>query len=1165
MRLTHIKLAGFKSFVDATTIPVKGQLVGVVGPNGCGKSNIIDAVRWVLGESSARHLRGDSMQDVIFNGSSARSPVSRASVELTFDNQLGRANGQWAQYAGISVKRVVQRSGESSYYINNSHVRRRDVVDVFLGTGLGPRAYAIIEQGMISRIIDAKPEELRTFLEEAAGVSLYKERRKESENRLRDTRQNLARVADAQHELRQHLNRLESQAEVAAEYRRLQQAIAMAGHALTLVRKQSAAARWEKAQRDVERVVNLIEAETAALRRAESDLEHIRSEHHAASDAAHRAQGEMYAANADIARLEQEAAHRSDRKSQLQRQWDALNAQTEELRAAVEQTKQQRIALELDNAKADTARANAAAHLREISKQLPEVDKAFQEMRSVHEKRVSQQSALRQSLSIEETHVFHGRRSIEQARARIQRLEQERQRLAPIDQAALEQMRARERDLKTEIDKHQRALEALRDDLHTRRDASRRAQQRIETHVRESAGAEAERAALEKIQRPVSSESLAAWVKRVGLDDAQRLWQQLTIEPGWELTMETALEGRLDALAIASLDEMPADPPASLSLIERGQNNEMTAPESLGPFRPLASVIKAANGLASIQPWLAHHFIVDDMTQALAARDSLPEDAVALTREGHQITRHTLQLHGKSGDGGKLVRKRRIEQLDVQIGASNVALNTARDEQRNLNEAIVELEKSVRTLEHDLASARSAEHALTLEINQQRQRDEHIRRRQTELDRELRTLTESLENDETALEEADIARQQLEAELDALNQTLTTSAQHMAEAQQQLDALRRQIHDAEKEAREAEYRCRTVAQTLESLAQREATHAQALLRAEQNRQDVGEQLAAIDLAEVSRALEGAVAQRFTLEASLAEASRQLAEITHAMEKREADRLRAEQQLHPLRDKLERARLAEQEIRILFDQLNAQLKAADVDEAALANSLSSEDSETNINLRLADLQQALDALGAVNLAAFEELKAGREREAYVDAQLADLTDAIETLETAIQRIDRETRDRLQQTFDTVNRNFTALFQSVFGGGSANLALTGEEILDAGVAIHAQPPGKKNASIHLLSGGEKALTALSLVFALFQLNPAPFCLLDEVDAPLDDSNTERYCELVKKLAAHTQFIFVSHNKVAMEMGDELIGITMAEPGVSRVVSVDIESVGDFAAAI
>ncbi|MCX7962419.1 MAG: chromosome segregation protein SMC [Burkholderiales bacterium] len=1157
MRLTQIRLSGFKSFVDPTVIHLPGNLVGVVGPNGCGKSNVIDAVRWVLGEMRAAALRGDSMQDVIFNGAANRQPLARAAVELLFDNSLGRIGGPWSRYAEISVKRVIQRDGESSYFINGTPVRRRDITDMFLGTGLGPRAYAIIEQGMISRVIEARPEELRVFLEEAAGVSRYRERRKETERRLADTRENLARVTDIRAELGAQIEKLEAQAKVAARYRELQQELRVKQQLLWYLRRRDAAAERARHAEAIARTEAALEAETAQLRALEGRLAQARSAHDEAAERLNAAQAALYGANAEVARHEAELRHAEAAR-------ESLAARRRERRAQLDSAREQRAQLtqslhawvarhaERRDAAARTAEASAAETAR-----LPQAERAY---RAAQEQLAAARAALAReegAAQLEEQAAVHLRRALESLEARRARLQAELAELVEPPADAIAESEARIAALGAAIAEAQRALEQAHEEAAAAEAAKAQAARALEQAVRAHAAAAAQRDTLVQVQAQAEANApLAEWLERKGLAALPRLWQRIRIEPGWETAVESVLRERLHALEAGEAAALRAlgdeAPPVKASFYAP---SDLPAP--VPPAASLAAKVHCADAALAhaVGEWLAGAIVCEGRPDA-SALAALAPGAFYVDRAGHRYTAHTLALHAPdAADAGMLARQAEIDALEGRVAELARAAQAARAHLAACDAALAE---RLAALEH--ARARIAEHererhaseiaALTL-----RQARERWRERSAQIQRELGEIAEAQAADEARLAAAGAALARLAANIAGARDALAEAQAAYDAAAAALAEQRERAASAERAAQEARFAEREAAAKIGELDGAVKLIDAQIDAAEREAARLDAELARDPIPALRDALAAAVEARLAREQSLAEARATLEAAASALRALDEERLRRQAACAPLRESLEELRLKEQAARLSLEQFAAQLAESGADEAQLAQAEAGAPRPASLQTEIARAAQALADLGAVNLAALEELAAARERKQFLDAQSADLEEAAKTLEDAIRRIDRETRELLRETFDAVNGHFGTLFPQLFGGGEARLVLTGEEILDAGVQVVAQPPGKRNSTIHLLSGGEKALTAIALVFALFQLNPAPFCLLDEVDAPLDDANTLRFCELVKRMSAQTQFLFITHNKITMEMASHLIGVTMPESGVSRVVAVDV----------
>jgi chromosome segregation protein len=1162
LRLSHIKLAGFKSFVDPTHIPLPGQLVGVVGPNGCGKSNVIDAVRWVLGESSARHLRGETMQDVIFNGSGERKPTHRASVELVFDNSLGKAAGAWSKYSEISVKRVLERDGESAYFINNLHVRRKDVADIFLGTGLGGRAYAIIEQGMISRIVEARPEELRTFLEEAAGISKYRERRRETELRLEDTRENLARVDDIVQELTKQLEHLEGQAEVAARYRTLEAELKLTQQLLWLLRRQDAANQRNRLNREMEQVALQLEAETARLRELEVTLEQSRQAHYASSDTVHAAQGALYEVNAEAARLEQALAHQRDSQRRVESQ---LRAVQEEHSQGEREDVQLRDALHAQQEALSQARdllQQRKGEHESLSAALPEAEAEAARTRAEVEGAQQQAARCEQAIQVETTRHEHAERVLSQLEQRRQRLENEQAELERAKPEGLEQVERELADLQYQYETKRERLSEVEEALPESEAAHRTAANAAEVAAREVGALEARCTALELLQRQVSrSGEMHAWLDDHQLDGFGRLWQGLRVEPGWEDALEAVLRERLNGIAMDDLQRaagwLDQPPPGKVSFFQKGAGP--TSATELAGRKPLLSLISCADPSVAmvLSDWLDRVYVVRDAAEGFAERASLPAGAILVCPQGHVFTRNSASFHAADSEvHGILARQREIEELRRKHEVLEQEANRLRAGARQAHEDLQQRRDEALELREQAEDLQQQCHDLQLDHVRLSEQAERALQRSSQLERELEEIHLEVERERTQRDAAVETRERLQSELIELRHRLNVAREADHAASVLLTGKRQAVQAAHTHLQEADFQDRVASQKIADIERSLHALAEKQARLASSAEALTLELAGLDDTPIQTELNRALELRLEREGTLAQAREALDQAERVLKDTEQQRLSCEQRLNPLRDRLGELRLKEQEARLAEDNFAQQLAEVGADEEQLAARVEKGMRPNALQGDINRLGEEIAALGAVNLAALEELQAARERKAYLDSQSRDLREAVETLESAIRRIDKETRERLQGTFDNVNENLVQMFPALFGGGEARLVMTGEEILDAGLQIVARPPGKKNSSIHLLSGGEKALTALSLVFSLFQLNPAPFCLLDEVDAPLDDTNTERFCDLVRKMSQNTQFLFISHNKITMEMAAQLVGITMPEQGVSKVVAVDIE---------
>jgi chromosome segregation protein len=1158
MRLTSIKLAGFKSFVDPTTISLPGQLVGIVGPNGCGKSNVIDAVRWVLGESKASALRGESMEDVIFNGAGDRKPVARASVELIFDNAAGRAAGQWSQYAELSVKRVLQRDVGSSYYINNQPVRRRDILDVFLGTGLGPRAYAVIEQGMISRIIEAKPEELRVFLEEAAGVSRYKERRKETESRLSDTKENLSRVHDIQTELTTQVERLEGQAKVAARYRELEKEKHDSQVVLYALRRDEAGKQRDTAMKVLSENETAFIAKETELQSLATQIEGIRQDVFTKNEAQHKAQGAFYEINSEVGRIEQQLVYERDRSQRL-----VADIETRQNKIAWSEEETSRLNEAIVTAEEESAQA-AAKHESQLSlvetatAALPLAETALRAAATALADVQQGIAALDSEGQIYALKKTAAEKAISQLDMRIQRLTQEKNSINAPGQLGFD-------EITEELESEQAELEASEERAMEAEAAAESSEGDRESLREAMESASRAFAELQNRQRFIADEQakfdrggegkLNEWLQQKGVGNA-RFWSLLKVEAGWEDAVEAVLRDRLNAAFTKDLQGAATwgVPPTRLTLV---QSTASASAQSVVADSLLAKLSSAeSHVMAACANWLHGVKAADTLDAALHQRGALAAGEVIVTKQGHIVTAtSTTYFAPDENVHGAMARRRELEELTDKLAIAQDAHKKASSEYNEAERAYQHAKTEAVQRRGAIASIQRRVHDLTVERMQLEQSRKAALARAQAIDAEIADINIQKETDLAIVQEQIEGQAVVEGKKHDLHADREVKRGMRNEADVVLVKAREALRAAEITVRDMMYAEKTATERVQSLKrQLESTRQQANeLQSEIAR--LKEQQSSILLAPIESSLQGLLTTRTDREAHLKAARDDVEAINAAQRELEEKRMSMERELDPIRKKIEDARVKQASAEANLQQAAEQLEALHFDEAWLVGALERAPRANELQKTIVRLDNDILQLGAVNLAALDELSQASERKQYLDAQAGDLNDAVQTLEDAIRRIDRETRAQLQETYDKVNSQFGILFPTLFGGGQAKLVLTGDEILDAGIQVVAQPPGKRNASIHLLSGGEKALTATALVFALFQLNPAPFCLLDEVDAPLDDPNTERFCRLVRQMSAATQFLFISHNKIAMEMAEQLIGVTMNEPGVSRIVGVDV----------
>ncbi|HXH55641.1 MAG TPA: chromosome segregation protein SMC [Gammaproteobacteria bacterium] len=1161
MRLDKIKLAGFKSFVDPTVLELRSPLVAVVGPNGCGKSNIIDAIRWVMGESSAKNLRGESMADVIFNGSSTRKPVGQATIELVFDNSDGSLGGEYARFAEISIKRQGTRDGQSAYFLNGTRCRRKDITDVFLGTGLGPRSYAIIEQGMISRVIEARPEELRAFFEEAAGISLYRKRRHETEIRMRHTRENLERLSDLRQELEKQLERLKRQSESAVRYQEYK-----IEH--DRLEAELAALRWQvynqKLQERAAEIRNLsigLEEKLAMRTSLDLALEKQRILHTEKMDSWKIEQAEYYDLGTQIARIEQALQYHRERETALESDF-SLTEQSyqragEQQRADEDRLSALKVAFENLEPNLESAKDFLE---KSLSVQI-EADEAMRNWNQSFEAFQQAAENPQRTAEVEKARIEQLERQSRDAKAQLDRLQRE---YADIDVARLEQNIAaleEERLEKTSTTNSASTLGVISTALIEARDLIATKNQRLDAlrgQLQTGLGRLASLEALQQAALGKTNDVVQGWLKSHNLLEAERLGQVLSVEPGYERAVETVLGSALEALcvpgipAIAALvGELPSGNLAFIgadSFLDRGADHA-NRPDSL------ASKIKTDYSMDAL---FAGITVTDELLDALNKQKSLKAGESVVTREGIWLGSNWLKVfRGNDGHSGVLAREAELKALTAliemhrsEIADIEVALAAAREEIANLEQKREECHQAQQ------AEARIL-NELTSKISTDRARLEHQRTRMARLLSESADQRQKLD---LAEEETAISRLHLQTALDAMEGF--TKQRVLLQAER--DNLRDVVRNANQNASEAKEKAHALALKEQTLVTQIKAIAEGLQRLEQQQEVIEERKIALQT-QLQALNEPKILDRMRLDELLEKhviAEDLVNQSRTALDALELEGRSLEKQRNVLEADAQRFRSELEEVKMDWQAIEVRCQTIQEqfgETANIAQVLQTVPLEATEPVWAESLEQVtkrIERLGAINMAAIEEYQSESERKLYLDSQNKDLTEALETLENAIRKIDKETRERFKDTFDKVNTQFKILFPILFGGGQANLELMGEDILEAGVTVMARPPGKRNSSIHLLSGGEKALTAVALVFAIFQLNPAPFCLLDEVDAPLDDANVVRFCDLVKKLSETVQFIFISHNKLAMEIAHHLVGVTMKEPGVSRLVSVDVE---------
>ena len=1172
MRLSRIKIAGFKSFVDPTDIKLPSQLVGIVGPNGCGKSNTIDAVRWVMGESSAKHLRGDSMDDVIFVGSSTRKPVGQASVELVFDNSDGSLGGEYAAYSEISIRREVARDGQSKYALNNTRCRRRDIRDIFMGTGLGPRSYAIIEQGMISRLIDAKPEDMRVYLEEAAGISKYKERRRETELRISHTRDNLDRLDDLREEVDKQLAHLKRQASTAEKYQAFKaEERQKRGELLVLRRRELEGARDEKALKIAE-MERELEGEVSQLRAAESAIELARGQQSEASDMFSTVQAEFYRIGSDVARIEQTIEHtretRHQQSSELADVDRNLTESTAHLRDDTARIAQISEAMDTDQPAFDLLAESqklSAEHLLRAETELQE----WQQRNDAFNKRFAQSSEVAQ---VERSRIEQFERGAAASDTRLRRLREEREGL-DLDavKALIEEQLAQQMEAADEEQQLKDALTHASDRQQQQKTAIRQCSDELD-QLRSSAQSGLGRlASLEALQQAAlepDSSAADGWLSANELDQAPRLAQSMSAEPGWERAVELVLGPHLEAVCVddeALLDRFLSDvPEAQLTLVKTTQHGTQptTPPATPALAQSLASKV---SGNLPLQELLHGVCVAENLAEAMQIRFQLANHESVVTREGLWMGKSWIRVALADAEDSVLLRETQISELKTELASLEARLQSSQSQLDELTEQHNELETRRETQLHGFNDAVRQHSRISSELAASRQTLEQGERRVRALSEEITDCEQSHEQEQLQLEEARAHRLEALEQLEAFEAEKQRIAQEHETLKTNLASAREQ-RDADRDAGQE------LAIRVESMRSTRAATEQNLMRMQARieqlteRQSTLNAMLASDDEDPLLALEAGLKQNLDLrlnsETALRTAREQLDTIEARLREHEQARQKHDMRAQSMREKVQNERMTSQEAVVRLKTLDEQLAEHDYIVADIEQTISADADVDSWAAELAKIEQRVQRLGPINLAAIDELAEQVQRKEYLDEQHLDVTEALATLERAITKIDRETRAKFRETFDKVNVKVQEFFPRLFGGGHGCLQMTGDDLLSTGVVISAQPPGKRVSNIQLLSGGEKALTAVALVFAFFELNPSPFCMLDEVDAPLDDANVGRFCTLVKEMSERVQFIYITHNKITMEMADQLMGVTMNEPGVSRLVAVDVQEAVELA---
>jgi chromosome segregation protein len=1164
MRLQAIKLAGFKSFVDPTTVPFPSNLCAVVGPNGCGKSNIIDAVRWVMGESSAKTLRGESMADVIFNGSVSRKPIGQATIELLFDNVEGRLTGEYAAYSEISIKRQVTRDGQSSYFLNGVKCRRKDITDIFLGTGLGPRSYSIIEQGMISQLIEAKPEDLRSYLEEAAGISKYKERRRETERRIRHTKDNLNRLSDLRDELERNLHHLERQAKAAERYKEYRKEERGVKAELQALRWQAITGEAKAKEENIQRLTNEQEARVADQRRVDAEIEQQRDGLSDLSEQLNDVQRQYYDFGTEIARIEDGIQYQNERVGQLLKDLEELEASRAKVKTDLANDTQliARLTVELAQTEPEQRRFQ---ELEESSgNSLLTAEQSMQKWQHTWDEFNQVAAESRQQGEVQQSRIEHLEQAIERQNNRLRSLTTDIERLQGLtDEQEIAPLEAMQSTQQEQLSRIEAELATLTETIEQEREENTRVSELLDSkrgNLQLVLGRQASLEALQQAALGQQDDAEVAWLTTHGMADNPRLAEQLKVEDDWVLAVETVLSDSLQAVCVSGLDavgELLGDlASGSIKFITTGTSVTATADR-------LASKV---TGDVDVNGLLHGVYTADSLSAALAMRSNLKEGESVVTSDGIWMGANWLRVSKSTNSEASVIRRQtELDALSEQI--ENL--------QQEVAQYSSELESNIAALsqadsDRDQQQSRMAEQQRAFsetraQLGAKRVQAEQVKADIARASEEVQACNDELAQDRTLLSDA---RHELQRAMDSMEQD---SIRRTALTQER-DSIQLQLDEARSTAKLNRESAHALALKIQSLQAQINSAEHASTRLTEQEQSLEERRVSIEQAikesqgpqdNLKKELEEFLGKRLKVEGELAQVRQNSEALEFKIRELEQQRSGLDEQIETVRTSLEEVRLDYQSLDVRRATIQEQMAEDKADLGEVIAALTEEANEEEWEDKLRRVGNRIQRLGNPNLAAIDDFKVQSERKEYLDAQNEDLEKALTTLENAIRKIDVETRTRFKETFDAVNSKLQTLFPKLFGGGHAYLEMTGEDLLDTGVGLMARPPGKRNSSIHLLSGGEKALTAIALVFSIFSLNPAPFCLLDEVDAPLDDTNVGRYSDLVKEMSRTVQFIYITHNKIAMEMGEQLMGVTMHEPGVSRLVSVDVEEAVAMAA--
>jgi len=1165
MRLKTIKLAGFKSFVDPTTVNFPSNMCAVVGPNGCGKSNVIDAVRWVMGESSAKNLRGESMADVIFNGSVNRQPVGQASIELVFDNIDGRVGGEYASYAEIAIKRLVTRDGQSDYFLNGSKCRRRDITDIFLGTGLGPRSYAIIEQGMISRLIESKPEELRVFIEEAAGISKYKERRKETESRMRRTLENLDRLTDLRDELERQLQHLQRQAQAAEKYTEFKAEERDLKAQLQALQWQELDGQIKTATQAIGELEVKLESVHAEHQQVDTAIEQHRVDHSDRTDAFNKVQATYYSLGSEVARIEQTIKHQQERGRQLNEDLAQTRTNLSESESHLGDDRDKLAGWEME-LEAIAPEMEMLQALEETSAEaLLQAEEDMHNWQHQWDEFNQHAAEPRQQAEVQQSRIQHVEQVLQRVQNRTRQLEQEKEGLqdGPAE-GEIEALGEQVAEIELTMAEHEDRGEGLVETLSSTRDnvTSLSAElNQVRSQLQQMRGRQASLEALQQAAMEDGNQAVGEWLQAQQIADKPRLLEQMQVDEGWQLAVETVLGDYLQAVCVDDIGQLGN----MLGSLEQGQLLLLEgATEQTPSTEFLASRVRSAGRAGAL---LTGVRTAEDLNEAMVQRASLAPHESIITRDGVWLGPNWLRVTRLTDQhGGVIQRQQELETLSTRLEAEQQREEQLEQAQLQSQEALKRLEEQRQDTQRELQAATRQHAETSAQLSAHQAKVEQINARRERINADIDESRSQFNQEQEAIV---LARQILAEAIESMESDSQRREELLSVRDQTrgtLDSVRQKArHDKDGAHRQA-MRQQSLQTQLTSMRESIERTDRQVAQLRERSESLNASLSDNDnpLEGLQAELEGQLELRLQAEGELTGARQLVAEVDHQLRQAEQQRAAIEHRAEAVRAELEGQRIANQSLQVQRENIHTLLSESEHQVEQVLETMPDGANEAEWQRSLEKVANRIARLGPINLAAIDEYNLQSERKNYLDAQNEDLATALDTLESAIRKIDKETRSRFRDTFEQVNNGLKELFPRVFGGGSAYLEMTGDDLLDTGISIMARPPGKKNSTIHLLSGGEKALTAIALVFSIFQLNPAPFCILDEVDAPLDDANTGRYARLVKEMSEKVQFIYITHNKISMELADQLMGVTMHEPGVSRLVSVDVDEAAELAAS-